>query len=321
MIIYVEKTEENNPYTLSIIEKFQDAKLIYIDNYKNIFDTNIVWNISSSIIIARLREPLIEAPIFYGYSGKWYFLKNSLNCVYDCSYCYLQWIFKNDTKVFFVNFECIKNEINKKLSEKNTDWVTWFYSSDYSDNLATDTLTGFTREFIPFFSQLENAKMEIRTKSTNIDWLLKLTPTNNVEIAFSLSPESVTQIYESGTPSLSARLQAINRLLGSGWQVWIRFMPLIGIENYQSVYREFLEEITTSLDMRQIYSVFVWWLLYTDDDYKKMQKKQSSLQILYHMDKEKDGFHRQDIEVRKWFYDTFSTILKDKKVNICFDWI
>ena len=321
MIVYVEKTEENNPHTLAIISKLNNPKIIYIDNYKNIFDTNIVWDISSTIVIARLGEALIDAPIFYGYSGKWYFLKNSLNCIYNCWYCYLQWIFKNDIKVFFVNFWYIKNQINKKLSERKTDSTIWFYSSDYSDNLATGTLTGFTREFVPFFAQLENAKMEIRTKSTNISWLLELSPNNNIEIAFSLSPQYIIDMYESGTPSLASRIAAINMLMKSGWQVWIRFMPLVGVENYQSLYTAFLQELTNSLDMRNIYSIFVGGLLYTEDDYKKMQKKQSSMQILYHMNKEEDGFYRQDIEVRTWFYDTFSRVLKDKKVNICFDWI
>jgi hypothetical protein len=42
MIVYVEKTEENNPHTLAIISKLNNPKIIYIDNYKNIFDTNIV---------------------------------------------------------------------------------------------------------------------------------------------------------------------------------------------------------------------------------------------------------------------------------------
>ncbi|MDR2411345.1 MAG: hypothetical protein LBD88_01855 [Candidatus Peribacteria bacterium] len=52
--------------------------------------------------------------------------------------------------------------------------LTWFYSSDYSDILALNDLTNFVEEFVPFFEKLENAMMEIRTKSNNIKPLFNL---------------------------------------------------------------------------------------------------------------------------------------------------
>jgi len=54
--------------------------------------------------------------------------------------------------VFFVNYRHIKKQIKEVLLENKRNDTVWFYSSDYSDNLATDHITNFTHEFIPFFA-------------------------------------------------------------------------------------------------------------------------------------------------------------------------
>lgn len=71
--------------------------------------------------------------------------------------------------MFFVNYKDIQKQIQDTVKrEKKGKKKIWFYSSDYSDNLATDTFTDFTKTFIPLFETLPNAMMEVRTKSTNI---------------------------------------------------------------------------------------------------------------------------------------------------------
>ncbi|MDF1682339.1 MAG: hypothetical protein P1U46_00805 [Patescibacteria group bacterium] len=64
MIIYIEKRAKKYEQTKKIIEKFKNSSIVYIDNYKNIFDkdmTNI--DTKKSIIIAELNSSVIsEAP-------------------------------------------------------------------------------------------------------------------------------------------------------------------------------------------------------------------------------------------------------------------
>jgi len=64
MIIYIEKQAINYPQTQKIIEKFKNSSIIYIDNYKNIFDKDYT-NIDSkkALIIAKLNSnSILEAP-------------------------------------------------------------------------------------------------------------------------------------------------------------------------------------------------------------------------------------------------------------------
>jgi len=50
-------------------------------------------------------------------------------------------MFKNDIPVIFVNYDDIKKQIEQKIVERDTPEDIWFYSSDYSDNLATDNFS------------------------------------------------------------------------------------------------------------------------------------------------------------------------------------
>lgn len=144
--------------------------------------------------------------------------------MYDCSYCYLKGAFKNtNVPVIFVNYDDMKAQILKVVQEtRNTmseETPIWFYTSDHSDNLAIDYLSEFTTNFFPFFDTLPNVKMEIRTKSANVSRILKLKPSANVEVAFSLNPSEVIEKYELKTPALDMRIAAINTLIDAGWQV------------------------------------------------------------------------------------------------------
>jgi len=65
MQIYIEKQAKNYPQTQKILKKFKSADIIWIDNYKNIFDKNVALNTSlkPSFIVAKLSSPAItKAP-------------------------------------------------------------------------------------------------------------------------------------------------------------------------------------------------------------------------------------------------------------------
>ncbi|MDR3150289.1 MAG: hypothetical protein LBU14_01325 [Candidatus Peribacteria bacterium] len=56
MIIYLEKSAGNYHQTKEILKRFKNSPIVYIDNYKNIFDKshkNI--NVLKSIVIAKLK--------------------------------------------------------------------------------------------------------------------------------------------------------------------------------------------------------------------------------------------------------------------------
>ncbi len=322
MLIYVEKKYIDNYITKNIISKYNNSKILEIDNYKNILDKNIFWKKEDSLVIWWINNSISEAPYLYWHPWKWFFFKNSLNCIYDCKYCYLKWAFKNDIPVIFVNYEDIKNQILEVIKKERDSWnneIIRFYSSDYSDNLAIDNLTLFIDNFYTFFANLENVKMEIRTKSANIVNILRYKASKNIEISFSLNPSEIIEKYELKTTSLDLRIKAINKLVNLWFQVWIRFLPLLEVNNYKEIYKNFLEKVVLEIDFRKIYSVFIWGLLYTKKDYNEILNKEPYLDILYTLEDSKDWFVREKREVRDFFYNLFDEFIQEQKCNRCLD--
>ncbi len=347
MLIYIEKQAKDYPQTEKILKKFKNSKILWIDNYKNIFDKIVAGNISlkPSFIVAKLNsDSITKAPDWYGHNNKQaYFLKTSLNCVFDCSYCFLKWAFKNDIPVYFVNYEDIKKGILNKIKKiplsqpfslrekgaeqdyelklkQNLDYKDkiWFYSSDYSDILWMDNISGFLWEFVDFFEKFDNAMMEIRTKSANIKPILDLwfIP-NNTKFAFSLNPQELIDKYEKGTSSLEDRIKAVNILLEKWYKVWLRFLPLLPVKNYKEIYSKFVEYIKKEIDISKISSTFVSGLLYTKNDYNNILKKYPKLDVLYRLKQQDNLFIREPKEMRDFFYNLFSEL--DKKCFICLD--
>ena len=364
MIIYIEKQAREYKQTKIIIEKFKNSSILFIDNYKNIFDKKLPANSSKNdFVVAKLNSSAItDAPNSYGHNDiTSYFFKTSLNCIFDCSYCFLKWAFKNDIPVYFVNYKDIKNQILEKVIKSphltspkgrgieqlwKENWVTslplgeiewglndyelkvksslkyedklWFYSSDYSDILWMDNISGFMSEFVEFFEQFNNSMMEVRTKSSNIKSILDLwfVP-KNTEFAFSLNPQELIDKYEFWTSSLDDRIDSINLLLDKGFNVGLRFLPLLPVKNYQEIYLEFAKEIKKRIDLKKVSSTFVSGLLYTKWDYNNILKKYPKLDILYRLKEEKDWFIRESREMRDFFYNLFRDL--DDKCFICLD--
>lgn len=324
MLIYIEKEALDLPQTKKILEKFKNTKPIIIDNYKNIFDKDLTnLDIKKSLILANLKSKAVtEAPSGYGHTLSSFFFKTWLNCVYDCSYCYLKGAFKNENMVLFLNYEDIKKEISEKidcLQCLQPETTHWFYSWDYSDIVWIDNLSWFCSEFIPFFEEFgENIMMEIRTKSSNIKPFLDLwfVP-KNTEISFSLNPQILIEKYEKWTSSLEKRVEAINILLEKWFKVWVRFLPILPVKNWKEIYSEFIEYIEKNIDMSKIYSSFASGLLYTKKDYNKILQKYPELDILYMLELENGDFYRESKHFRNEVYEMFKKL--DKRCIFCLE--
>ena len=128
MILYIEQQILDHPRTIQICNYFPKAQKITIQHYKNIFDKTfpkipptplsqggVAKNI---LVLAKLTGSAIsQAPDWYGHAQEWRFFKTTLNCLFNCDYCYLKGAFKNDFPVVFVNYEEIGEQIKIKNEE------------------------------------------------------------------------------------------------------------------------------------------------------------------------------------------------------------
>jgi len=254
--VYVEDAVRNHPRTLKVIEKLKPSQVIPIERYGEVFNRKSqhfrLQKLGPSFILAKKHGTHVyPTPPSFGIGAKNnYYFSHLLNCPFDCRYCFLQGMYRSASFVLFVNFEDFQNAILDKLSEEKAT----FFSGYDGDSLAMEPKTGFLSEFLPFFRNHPLAELELRTKSISIRELLTQESFPNCVVAFSLSPQPLIQELEKKTPPLSKRLEAIQKLQQAGWNIGLRFDPIIDCENFHSHYTDFFQDVFKVIDDERLHS-------------------------------------------------------------------
>ncbi len=257
--LYVEESAKDQPITRQIIQRYGMSP-VYCEKYGEIFNRQSqnfrLQKENPSLILAKKNGHLVlETPKGYGIgTAKNFYFSHLLNCPFDCRYCFLQGLYSSANFVLFVNYQDFKDTIAKTIKENASEQCTFFAGYD-SDSLALESITQFAHNFLPFFEAHPEALFEIRTKSTNINLLLKNRPLDNCIIAYSLMPHELSSHLENKTPSVKSRLEALLKLQHAGWPIGLRFDPLIFCDNFDKLYARFYAEVFETLNIEKIHSV------------------------------------------------------------------
>lgn len=218
--IYIEQDVMSLPQTQAILTKYPNARQVPIHRYTEVFNAPAqnfrTQKNNPALILARKHgKRVLATPPGYHIGGKHnYYFSHMLNCIYDCRYCFLQGMYRSANYVVFVNYDDFFTDI-KKQSEQ-CDEPSWYFSGYDCDSLALEPLTHFIDSCLDSFSNMPQAMLEIRTKSTQIRSLLARPAINNCVVAYSLSPDSIVNAEEHKTPSLNKRIAALKSLQEHG---------------------------------------------------------------------------------------------------------
>lgn len=258
--VYIEDEIANHPRTQAILARLPRARRIACDRYGEVFNPKSqnfrLQKQQPALILARKHDGrVLETPAGYGVGGnRNYYFSHMLNCVYDCRYCFLQGMYRSAHYVLFVNYEDFETDIDNTL-QANASGDTWFFSGYDCDSLALEPVSGFIAHVLPFFAARPNAHLEIRTKSTQTRALAQHPPLENVVVAFSFTPEVVSNALEHKVPRLEKRIHAMQDLQRQGWNIGLRFDPLIYCEEYPAHYRQLFRQVFAALDPGAIHSI------------------------------------------------------------------
>ncbi|MEQ1621740.1 MAG: spore photoproduct lyase family protein [Methylococcales bacterium] len=275
--IYIEENIQQHPRVIEILARFPQARHITCGRYGEVFNPKgqhfrLQKQQPALILAEKYRHFALPAPAGYGIgSTKNYYFSHMLNCLYDCRYCFLQGMYQSAHYVLFVNFEDFQSEI-KQLCEQTPDEPVHFFSGYDCDSLALEPVTHFAQSFLPFFAELPNAWLELRTKSTQIRSLLEIDPLPRCIIAFSLSPDDLAQKLEHKAPSLQRRLEALAKLQQQGWLIGLRFDPLLYQTGFEQHYQPFFEQVFAVVDPNRLHSVSLGTFRLPDNYFKKIAK-------------------------------------------------
>jgi len=259
-LIYIEHDCRDHPRVGRICERFPRAERVHCRHYGEVFNPRAqnfrLQKKRPALILARKPEGLVlPAPAGYGVgSDRNYYFSHMLNCIYDCRYCFLQGMYRSAHYVLFVNFEDFEAAVAGQAMRDSGE-SPWFFSGYDCDSLALEPVTGFMTRMLRLFETLPGARLELRTKSTQVRSLRTRAPLDNVVVAFSFTPPETSRRLEAGVPALGKRIAAMCELARQGWPIGLRFDPVIYAADYRRQYLALFQRIFDQLDGDALHSV------------------------------------------------------------------
>lgn len=273
--IYVEKSIRKHVRTQRILEQFPKANVVEIEHYKDVFcrkrQNYTLQHKSQNLILAAKKGNLIYqgAPVCQSFGNEhFYYTSCMMNCVYDCEYCYLKGMYPSGNLVVFVNLEDYFEKIEEILKQHSM-YLCISYDTDL---LAFESVLGYTSEWISFQEKNPSLQLEIRTKSTGLLHFSCLKPISGIIFAVTLSPQTVIDAYEHGTPSFDMRLSCVAEAQKKGFAMRLCFDPMIYCKDWEMQYAEMINQVFLKIDMAHIKDVSIGTFRVSREYLKKMQK-------------------------------------------------
>ena len=290
-----------NPFTKKILSKFPKSQIIEIEHYKDKFNSYSqnfrAQKNSQKLILAKKESPFLYeiSDLIQRQDSNFLYTTPMVNCVYDCHYCFLQGMYPSANIILFVNVEDFFEEVDKYLKAHSHLFLSISYDTDL---LAVENIFNIAKKWIEFAKD-KPLKIEIRTKAINID---KLPLNKNTILSFSLSPQEVIDKYELHTPSLKARIKAIQKVINKGLKPAITIDPIIKIPNYKIVYKNFIKEVFDNIDYKNIDSVVIGTFRMNSTQFKNIKKSGLISDILYYDYDVRNGVvsYKDDKEIEEY---------------------
>ena len=249
--IYVERGVREHARTKQILSRFPQAQVIEIAHYKDVFNRRgqqyEAQHRSQSLILAAKTEHFFyegAKPCQNFGNDNFYYCSTMMNCIYDCSYCYLKGMYPSGNLVVFVNLEDYFAELDELLKRQSM-YVCVSYDADL---LALEVWMGYARAWADYAANHSDLKLEIRTKSARNGMWKELPVLSNVVYAFTVSPQKMIAASEHNTPSAQARIDCATEGIRQGFPVRFCFDPMLYLPGWEELYRELLAQIDKTLE-------------------------------------------------------------------------
>jgi len=168
-------------------------------------------------------------------------------CVFECVYCFLQEYANSPGIILPANISRFFDQFNvyKKRGMR-------IGTGEFSDSLALDKVTQYSLPIIEFFRKQKGVTFEFKTKSIEIENILKTRHAGNIVVSWSLNPQSIIDDCEYFTPSLEERLAAAAKCVEAGYGVGFHFDPVVYSSDWQDKYSSLIERMFSRIRPKHI---------------------------------------------------------------------
>jgi len=259
--IYFTKDAENFPLTKKIFGAFQNARKIPVSSPKALYfaaadaPEKVSRGKKALFLTVRKNNFIEKCPGTKGHLCCNYFVaKNILGCPADCSYCYLQTYLNIRAITVFVNTDDFLRDFKNAASRHggcSTSQALRIGTGEFSDSLFLDDIININKSMIEICSKT-NSLLELKTKSANVNNLLKLNHRGRTVMAWSLNPPALAETEEKNTASPNARIAAAAKCAENGYPIAFHFDPLIYFEGWEKAYEELIARLFGKISPKHI---------------------------------------------------------------------
>lgn len=323
--ILIEKSVRGAEWTDNFIKKFSDVEIVEIkdvtEGFKNIASTSHknLYNLRRDhVFLTKTKSTFIKiCPCTKGCRRCGYWILNiGFGCPIDCSYCYLQTYSNAPGIILSANIEDYYEHIenfDRKLKQKIR-----IGTGEFTDSLALDEYTAYSTKLVPFFRNMKNLVLELKTKTNKIDNVLKETPHDNVVISWSLNTDKMAQKYEKGAPKVEDRVQAALLAARRGHKIGFHFDPLVYYDGWEKEYSFAVEKLFSFSEIRKnTVWISLGTLRYTPG-LKQTAEKRFSDNIMFYQGEffaDSDGKMRYKKSVRIDMYNKMISWIRSFKID------
>ena len=196
-------------------------------------------------------------------------------CSLGCSYCSIQ-TFYTDGQI------SVDKNLAEKLAKIPLDPNKKYHigSGQSSDSLAIGNREGVLDAQLNFARNNPNIILEFKTKSNNIDYLLRSNVPDNVFVSWSLNPQLFIDNEEHGTASFDERVSSARALSDKGILVGFHFHPIVYYEGYESDYATIIQKVVSLFDPLEVAMVSMGTLTFIKPAIKKLRSTALSSKVL-----------------------------------------
>ncbi|MBD3426438.1 MAG: hypothetical protein GF409_04330 [Candidatus Omnitrophica bacterium] len=254
--IYVERSVESVEWTGSFLSRFPEASVDIIDDPGQILSSftgksqvELYNERSRRILVTKNRSGYVKpCPCTKNVHRCGYNILNlGFGCPMDCSYCYLQMYSNSPWLVFQANVDDYRAPIED--FDARVGRRTRIGTGEFTDSLYLDKYTSYSSYLIPLFRQMRNLVLELKTKTVDIENVLRHEPHDNVVVSWSINTRKMARKYEKGASSIDERIRAASRAAARGFKVGFHFDPIIYYEGWEDEYRQTVEELFSNRDI------------------------------------------------------------------------
>jgi spore photoproduct lyase len=202
----------------------------------------------------------------------YYLINTGFNCLYDCSYCFLNSYLNSFGMMIFSNTDEIAAQIDSFLHDIDSDKIYRIGTGEFTDPLMIDEYTGMSSLLIHKFSSHKNVFLEIKTKSNNIDHLCDIPAKGSTVIAWSVNTEKNIEKHEAGTASLTERLSAAKKAADAGYYLAFHFDPVIMYDGWQEEYMTVVDRLFSETCAEKILWISIGGIRF-NRDYKESARE------------------------------------------------